>query len=551
MCELDLIPKLTGTFTSRPFAAPISAAGVSPCGGVALSGDVGGGIALWSLTDGRQLSAAGRAACARVSRVCWVEWEGCAGPVAATAAEGSSAVQLWSGADGQLKLVGELDGGSCRAATCLRSAGSLLAVGCADGSTLLWHARAADFQQLAMMGTTSQGAAVVALDFSRDGSLLAIATARAVDASPAVQVFASATGLAVCQHSLKRQPALLLWDAGGELRALLEDGTMAPLGAPHCEAGLPLQLRQLQRGSRLQAAPGPRGKQGKTVRFDAASTEGDTVNAWREHARWPLGERSQPTLHGQQTRSAGSTAAQPSRRKLPPLPSHPRLGGLSSAVLLDDFRGDSRRCCRNNPPAPTPPGAAPRASSAAHMKPVACSAGPNASQLQPLYPILDLRAMEGIPTMQARSGERPRPLPNCPAASGMPPAECNTTSMPEAQPRQSTAPLLHLKQTPGLHSKPAERSVGQVRTPQLLRSRVLRAKRAPASGCCLPLTSAHRMWIRMSSRLLSRSAGIGAMRVTCSQRAQRGSILSGHAFQPRAPLARAAAATATPAARTA
>jgi hypothetical protein len=416
-------------------------------------------VALWSLADGRQLSA-GQVPGSGVASVCWLTKPGgCAGSLVATAVQGSSVVQLWSVAGGQLRLAGELDGGSCRAVRCLCTAGPLLAVGCVDGSTLLWHAHGGGFEQHAMLPGPAQGAAVVSLSFSPDGSLLAVATACAAGDSPAVAVFASATGLAVCQQELQLPPALLLWAAGSELWALLEDGTLVALGEPHCEPGLPLQSRhRAQQQAALSLPP----KQKKTVRFCAASPTDGRVGLPQVQAEVERAQPPHPTLQKEHTGTAVSATTgqrQPGRRELPPLPSHPRLRRLSGAMPLDAFSARDNPLYRNKSPVKPRPSAARSVSSAlcAQNTPDV-PAGPNsrcggggcsASQRQPLYPILDLRALQGLPTVQAGSSGGFQALPAYPTARGLPPSECLTASVPDRQPPQGAAKAAAAVSAPG------------------------------------------------------------------------------------------------------
>ena len=399
---------------------------------------------------------------------CWLHGDfGTAGAAAvATAQSGSSALHVWScSAEGGLQLTGELDAGSSRGVTVLAAAGALLAVGCSDGSTQLWRHSSCGFAQQALLPAPSLPAAVLALSFSPDGARAAVATAGA--AGPSAAVFSAAAGQLLCRQALPQTPAMLHWNAGGggsEVLAVLEDGSLLGVEVPgggasqqpaqwhpvahvteHCSdqvegahRQLPPQLSLLTQGQQGERDRQP-GK--KTVRF-AADTEPAVSPRIPAAAAAPPGHTSlgqlrleveldggvrsrvpQPTqcstagaMHdaAPACQSPGGNSrsfrAAEGRSALPPMPAHPLLQGCGSSGEVD------------HPPISSPTTAAPRGGSLPGRRSGSPSRSGSAPQptskaagsswvdsrgRQPLYPVLDLRALQSLRNAAGGTGSSP------------------------------------------------------------------------------------------------------------------------------------------------
>lgn len=441
--------------TWRP-AEPISALAVSPCGSLALSADSGGGLKLWSLAGGAQLAAVwGGTGSGPVTAACFL-------PDVAIATARGGLVSVWQSPS--LELAAELavtggspvcpasadthsDGGSSTSAspgriiTALAAVGELLAVGCSDGATLMWrHQGPSEFVQHALLpAPASAAAAVTALAISRDATLLAAA------AGTAVSICCTATGQLLAQQALHAAPVSLMWAGdSGQLLALMPEGRLQPLGAPEphvpppllqragpraaaaaveeedlATAGMAAGLLQPAHGAAVAAAAAVASRQKKSVRFAEAGN--------------PLAE---PAM--QQARIGVPLAAR--HVPPPPLPSHPLLRGgvvaghsgigapsqqVATASTSRGTGGSGRvvhpgrqRGAAGSGPAPRP--------------------APPAKSVQPLYPILDLRALRGlqaatpapVATSTAASVQAvcsPPRSPNKPA-SRLPPAAYSTAA---------------------------------------------------------------------------------------------------------------------------
>ena len=357
-------------------AAPITAIEASRCGSLALSGDAQGGLKLWSLADGALLAAATAAAPgAPVAAACFL-----ADGAAATLQQHSSVAQIWSTAGSTLKLLGELDAaggssGSTRTVTALSASGPLLALGCSDGSTLVWRRSGSEFEQHARIAPPRGSEApvhclTISSSSDRAAALLAVA------AGPAVAISSlAATGEPLAERTLAAVPAALYWRGAGELHALLPEGCkLQRLGAPQPAAAAAAVPRQAAAGAAAAASP-----RKKAVRF-ADSQAGDAAGGgWPQAADAPM-----PATPSWQP-------GMPARSAPPPLPTHPLLrtsrdgsafgppAVACSSAHTSSYARDSSGSCRSTPAAAATPG-----------------------RLAP-YPVLDLRALQGLCPASATS----------------------------------------------------------------------------------------------------------------------------------------------------
>lgn len=360
---------------SSPLAVPVTAIVASPCGSFALTGDVQGGIKLWSLADGALLGAAPAAADgAAVAAACFLS-----GGAAATAPAGSSTVQVWSTQGNRLSLVGELDaasGGSCGTVTALAAAGPLLVLGCSDGSTQVWRYSRGELESHARVpAPCGSPAPICCLALSADSS----APLLAVAAGPAVAVLHTA-GELLAARQLAAAPMALYWSNSGELHALRADGCqLQRLGAPK------------QADAPAAATAGEPSPCKKAVRF--ADQQGVSPAAGTaKQAGGPSQRRAScmpaavPTTAPPPGLSLPSLSA---RTALPPLPLHPLLQGSSFGSALASPPGSyvPRNC----------PGSSGRSSNIMTNSPL--------SSRGPAYPVLDLRALQGLRPAAVRAAD--------------------------------------------------------------------------------------------------------------------------------------------------
>ncbi len=414
------LPRMASLLHPCPAAAPVTAAAASPCGSLALTGDAQGGIKLWSLANGTLLGAstAGEPSAA-IAAACFV-----GGGAAATAQEGGSAVQVWSTEGGRLSLVGQLDaagsGNRCTV-TALAAAGPLLALGCSDGSTQVWRYSGGELEQHARVPAPCGNAApacCLALSAGLSAPLLAVAAGTAV-------AVVDTAGELLAERQLATAPAALYWSSSGELYALLSDGWLQRLGAPKPAAA-----------ETAVAAP-PRKK---AVRF--ADQQASSPAAGNSG-----GLPAEEAVSSRQHRPGGGPAslapADPllslsGRSALPPLPSHPLLRGSSAGSALAQLpstaapTSGSMGCGTSNS---RQPAALPRS-------------------CRPTYPILDLRALQGLRPAAAHTaggtaaaaaaaaagGEAARVGRNCLAENRQ--QQSVVGSLPPSSQRQKAAPSL-------------------------------------------------------------------------------------------------------------
>ena len=351
-----------------PFAVPVTAIVASPCGSFALTGDVQGGVKLWNLADGALLGTAPAAACgAAIAAACFLS-----GGAAATVQAGASTVQVWSTQGGSLSLVGVLDaagGGSGCTVTALAAAGPLLALGCSDGSTQVWRYSRGELEPHARMpGPCSSPAPVCCLALSAASS----APLLAVAAGSAVAVLLT-SGELLAARQLAAAPIALYWSSSGELHALLADGCQLQ------RLGDPKQAEAAAAAAAEESSP-----RKKAVRF--ADQQGFSPSAGTAEQ---AGSPSQP--HASNMPAALPTTAPlpglslPSlsgRTGLPPLPLHPLLRGSSfGSALAGPPSSCVPRSCPGNSASGSSSGRVP--------------SSPLSSRC-PAYPVLDLRALQGL-----------------------------------------------------------------------------------------------------------------------------------------------------------
>lgn len=434
---------------------PITCVTASPCSTLALSGDKGGGLSLWSLSSGAQLAAAqGDDSRRSLTAACWLQDAAQTSAPAlllVTAQQGCSAAQVWQaeGRPGGLQLCGELSAGDSRRVAALQAAGALLAVGCSDGTTLLWRYDNGNFTQQALLAAPELTAPIAVLSFSRNAALLAAATG--VSGGEAAAAFHVPSRQQVMRHqALCALPVLLLWkEPGTEMYALLKDGSHLSFGLPLHQLSMPqaLQPGRQQQRSLQQSHQGDEKRQKKVVRFAVA--EPPTACAAGSAASQPGARLWAPqpipcAAHHPpsqlQGNSGSSVVASGCRADLPELPAHPLLRGLSGQINCSTNRNSFQEsaCLRStvsaycgndcsstkrgdlaaytstvNPLFTTQLRAElPRAAGAPPAPPVCRSDAapalrscrgtqppqpPPAHRRQPLYPVLDLRALQGLP----------------------------------------------------------------------------------------------------------------------------------------------------------
>jgi hypothetical protein len=313
---------------------------------------------------------------------------------------------------GLLESAGELYVGK-RQVTALSAAGAHVAVGCSDGSTLVWrHHGSGKFAQQALV-PAALAAAVTVLSISSDATLMAAAS------GAAVAICCPGTKDVLTQQVLPSPPAALFWAGGGshQLLVLLHDGSMQPLDAP-------------DRGQPAAAGVGE-----STAAAGAGSGGDQQLGSGRRSVRFAEAEAGLPA-----GLPAPPTGWKPEAcASLPPLPAHPLLrGGCGGAMgasrgvlcVPGPTTGSSLHAasiCRGT-------GSAAASSSQLQQHPTGSSVQqqrphPTGSsmlqQAEPLYPILDLRALRGLPAAAAATAGGP---PQQPAAlagqhrGGHPPA---------------------------------------------------------------------------------------------------------------------------------
>ena len=293
-------------------------------------------------------------------------------------------VCVWkASAERGLELAAELEAagagggsGARRAVSALAAAGGLLAAGCSDGATLLWQrsSSSGQFAQQALL-PASAPAAVQALAFSTDASLLAAAAGRTVS----ICCTTSAEQLACAQ--LAAAPAALLWSRDGTLLALMQDGTLQKLGQPEQQVVAPPAEVDPSAAAPLTIGSRPR----KSVRFAAPTDQPALAHPTTSAAAAVSAvgglEALAALLHVVPPKPPGGP------RALPQLPSHPLLRSAAESRARSSSSSDAGALERGS-------GLQPAAGSAAAFAPVAARA--TSPRRQPLYPILDLRALRGL-----------------------------------------------------------------------------------------------------------------------------------------------------------
>lgn len=341
---------------------------------MALSADAGGALRLWGLADGAEEAAVwGGTGSGPVTAACSLH-EG------AFATARGSLVSVWCPRPGtatglelaaELCVAGGLSSSSPVTGTALASAAKMIAAGCSDGAMLLWRQGSSGSWEQQPALALADGTAVTTLAFASDASLLAGA------AGATVGIWCPASGQQLARQALPAAPIALLWTPAQQLLALTPDGILQPLGGlqqiqqkagpPAAAESAALAIAPTAASGMRVAAATPAARQKKYVRFAEAlqaSTEGRTV----------------PLPH----RLRGDREFPP-----PPLPSHP---------LLHTSRGGSR----STSPVRTPMRRASFATrglqqpDSAPQAPATTLPVRRLSEVKPIYPILDLRAMRGL-----------------------------------------------------------------------------------------------------------------------------------------------------------
>lgn len=372
------------TACSSPGAAPVTAVAASTCGSLALTGDAGGSVKLWDLADGSLLGTAAASAPETAMAAACFSADG----AVATLQERSSVVQVWSTSGSRLSLAGELDaagsGGSCTV-TALAASGPLLALGCSDGSTQLWRQSGSEFEPHSRVpAPCSVTAPICCLALSSADPAVALV---AVAAGPALAVVDASDGTLLAERQLAAAPAALYWCSSGELHALLLDSCrLQRLGAPKPAAGASVQPT-----ATAVAAASPRKK---AVRFadqqchSSAASEAGAGKAREAGCPQPCHASSSPASLA----AAVPLPALSARSSLPPLPSHPLLRGSSAgaarpASIWAHSSSDSGTAGSSS------------SSGGSSGVPVAAS-----MTHRPTYPVLDLRALQGLRPCAAKVG---------------------------------------------------------------------------------------------------------------------------------------------------
>ncbi len=353
---------------------------------MALSADAGGALRLWGLADGTEKA---------------VVWGGTgSGPVTAAcslhdgafATARGSLVSVWCPRPGtatglevaaELCVAGGLSSGSPVTGTALASAAKMIAASCSDGAMLLWRQGSSGSWEQQPALALAGGTAVTTLAFASDASLLAGA------AGATVGIWCPASGQQLARQALPAAPIALLWTPAQQLLALTPDGILQPLGA--------LQPEQQQVDSAAVAesaalAPAPVAAAGMGV---AAAALPARQRKFVRFAEAPQAV-SEDTAVMLPHRLRGGREGPP-----PPLPSHPLLrsgagGSRSASPVRDPVRRASLATSGRQQP-----GAAPKAQTTTLR-------ARSLSEVKPLYPILDLRALRGL--------QAPVPAPAAPAA---------------------------------------------------------------------------------------------------------------------------------------